>query len=423
MEPLVKIAAAILAVVVLAPAPAVATGARAGAKATSISATDGHTCASMSGGAVECWGRSYLPETQSNVPVPMAGIRGAASVQASIRYNCALLRSGRVQCWGDNGYGQLGNRKTRDSGVPVKVVGVTRAIAISTGGYHACALLATGTVECWGHNLRGALGNGSLKDSSVPVQVRGISDAVAISAGYIDDETCAVRDTGAVACWGANGQGQLGNGTLADSATPVAVIGVTNAVGVAASGGHACAVLATGQVECWGNNIEGQLGNGTRTTSLLPVPVVGISDASAVAVDPRGYSCAVVRTGAVYCWGHNPKDQLGNGRQPEGSLTPVRALNISDAVAITTGIGHACALLSSGRADCWGHDDYGQLGKGGGPPANSDPVPVLFPSTPRTGARAPVGDRQGDGPTCRRVVCHNKLSASSWRHIQAAATM
>jgi alpha-tubulin suppressor-like RCC1 family protein len=343
----------------------------------------------MSSGEVDCWGKSYLPATQSNVPVPVPGITGVAAVGASSRYNCALLFAGAVECWGDDAYGQLGNGKTQDSASAVKVIGINNAVGISAGGFHACAVLAIGTIECWGRNLRGALGNGSRTDSSVPVRVRGISNAVAVSAGYIDDETCALLASRAVECWGANGHGQLGDGTTTDRTTPVSVKGITNAAGVAAAGGHACAVLRSGTIECWGNNQEGQLGNGTRSSSPTPVPVKNIDDGRAVAVDPRGYSCAVLRSGAVYCWGHNPKDQLGNGGQPIGSLVPVRAPNISNAVAITTGAGHACALLSSGGADCWGHDDYGQLGKGGGPPADSDPVPVLFKARESPHARPP----------------------------------
>jgi alpha-tubulin suppressor-like RCC1 family protein len=159
------------------------------------------------------------------------------------------------------------------------------------------------------------------------------------------------------------------------------VSGIHYAIGVAASGGHACALLVTGAVDCWGNNAAGQLGDGTQTTRLVPVAVKGISEALAVAVDPRGYSCTALRSGAVYCWGHNPKDQLGDGRQPEGSLLPVRALNITDAVSVTTAMGHACALLATGGADCWGYDDYGQLGRGTRRPPESNPVPVLFGGT------------------------------------------
>src|ERR1700730_8471697 len=168
----------------------------------------------MSNGEVDCWGKSYLPRTESSVPAPVPGISGADAVGANFRYNCALLEDGSIECWGDNGYGQLGNGSKRDSATPVKVRGISDALEVSTGGFHACALLATHEVDCWGRNLQGSLGDGTLNNSSLPVRVIGITNALAISAGYGHDETCAVLSRGLVMCWGANNFGKLGKGTF-----------------------------------------------------------------------------------------------------------------------------------------------------------------------------------------------------------------
>jgi alpha-tubulin suppressor-like RCC1 family protein len=367
--------------------------------AISISATVGHTCAAMSGGAVECWGKSYLPKTKSKVPVPVKGISGAVAVEASPRSNCVLLASHHVLCWGDDGFGQLGNGHTQDSGRPVEVVGISTAVAISAGRLHACALLAGGTVTCWGRNAQGALGDGSLRNSSTPVTVRGITDAVAISAGQLGDTTCAVLAGGEVRCWGNDLYGQLGDGTTNSSDVPVGVTSISDAVAISTSGQHACAVLAGGGVACWGRNNRGQLGNGTRQGSGTPVHVSGITAATGVAAAPYGYTCAVVRSGSVYCWGPNPKNQLGDGLYPAGSTVPVRAVGITNAVAVTAGMGHACALLADGGADCWGYNDYGQLGKGAGPPRISNPVLVRFgspaaPARPEGARRPPTRHHQ-----------------------------
>jgi alpha-tubulin suppressor-like RCC1 family protein len=367
--------------------------------ATSISAGDGHTCASMETGEVDCWGIDYVTKERSNLPVAVAGVTGAIAVRAGKGFNCALLASGRVECWGDDGYGQLGDGRTEDSAAPVAVVGVAGAVAVSTGSYHACAVLDSGAVVCWGRNVRGALGDGALGNSSVAVPVRGITDAVAVSAGNIRDETCALLADGHVRCWGAGARGQLGNASRRDSAVPVEVAGLGAAAAVAAGGEHACAVVAGGAVECWGAGARGQLGDGTRRASALPVLVTGLAGARAVAVDPRGYSCAVLGSGAVYCWGFNRKNQLGDGRWPLGSSVPVRTVGISNAVAVTAGRGHACALLATGAADCWGYDDYGQLGKGGGRPSICNATAVRFPAaTPNGGAGAIGAEPAQAGP-------------------------
>ena len=359
----------------------------------------------MTDGTVNCWGRDYMTASNMTTPAPVAGVEGASSVSSGIRYNCALQTLGTIVCWGDDGYGQLGDGTTNDSIQPVQVVGITDAVAVSTGGFHACALRSTGRVMCWGRNLNGALGNGTRTDSLVPVAVAGITNAVAISAGLAEDETCAVLSTGRIDCWGSGAYGQLGNGTHVSSSTPVQVSGITNAVAVAAGGQDVCAVLATGSIDCWGHNQVGQLGNGTTRNSSVPVSVKPLpGPAKAIAVAGRAYTCTALKSGSVYCWGANKKDQLGNGHQPHGSLVPVQAVGITNAVSISTGPGHACALLSTGTADCWGYDDYGQLGNGPGGGKFRTPNPVIFaPRGSGPGAEGPRAASPSAGPgQCRK---------------------
>ena len=75
----------------------------------------------------------------------------------------------------------------RDQLTPVFAVGITSATAIttSTDDYpHTCAVLADGTIRCWGYNADGELGNGSTVNSAVPLLVSGITNAVGVSAGW-----------------------------------------------------------------------------------------------------------------------------------------------------------------------------------------------------------------------------------------------
>jgi hypothetical protein len=82
--------------------------------------------------------------------------------------------------------------------------------------------------------------------------VTGLTDAVQIVVG--DGFSCALRRGGQVVCWGANSTLQLGDGTSADSSTPVGVVGLTDAGKPPVSGpplvstGAASAVTATGAV-------------------------------------------------------------------------------------------------------------------------------------------------------------------------------
>src|SRR6266700_7319626 len=102
----------------------------------------------------------------------------------------------------------------------------------------------------------------------------GVLASASVSAG--DALTCGVGTSGATACWGDNGVGQLGNGTTGGiSATP-GVVSAPAGVGfsaVSVGPAHACGVTSAGAAYCWGLNLQGELGNGTRTNSPVPTLV------------------------------------------------------------------------------------------------------------------------------------------------------
>ena len=99
-----------------------------------------------------------------------------------------------------------------------------------------------------------------------------------------------------------------------------------------------------------------------------------------------GYSltCAVVTDGGVDCWGANEYGQLGDG-STTGSLTPVAVSDITRAVSVVVGYGEACALLSGGSVDCWG-DGYGS-------------TPVTVPGV-TTALAISVGDSSAGALVC-----------------------
>lgn len=352
-------------------------GMQAWAATPMVSAGDSRSCALLSSGDVQCWGRSWFNGNViiSTSPVSVSGISNATSVSSG-HASCAALSSGAVQCWDGGGtFGGL-NFCTVASTDSVWCwyysTGAVNSNAISVsekyGSY--CAVLSSGVVQCWGDNFWGQRGNvKSSNDSSV--SVIGISNATSVSAG--GSYSCAVLSGGAVQCWGLNSSGQLGNGSqtinpspasVTGISSPVSVIGISNATSVSAGAKHACALLANGSVQCWGDNSNGgQLGNGSSIyESLIPVSVIGINNAISVSVG-GSHSCALLSSGSVQCWGHNHDGELGNGSTADSSI-PVSVSGISNATSVAAGSTHSCAVLTSGSVVCWGSNKKGQLGNG-----------------------------------------------------------
>lgn len=240
------------------------------------------------------------------------------------------------------------------AGVAAVLLLAPSAAFASGSSRHTCAVLTSGKVNCWGYNFWGQIGNNTTVNATVPAEVSGITNAIQVSAGL--KASCAVLSSGKVKCWGDNGNGQLGvSSATLSSAVPVEVSGITNAIQVSVASWTSCAVLSSGGVKCWGHNGQGSLGNGTNgltlSDSFAPVSVSGITDAVQVSVGDY-HVCAVLSSGKINCWGSGGYAQLGNGSNADSSV-PVEVSGITNAVRVGSGFA-TCAVLSSGKVNCWG---------------------------------------------------------------------
>ncbi len=287
-------------------------------------------------------------------------------VVAGEAHSCALTRGGGVACWGSNEHGELGtgNANLARRATPVPVRGLTSGVRrLAAGYFHTCAVLDAGGVRCWGWNIFGQLGNGerSFESVTTPVAVVGLDDAVEVTAGAL--HTCARNAAGAVRCWGLNERGQLGDGSQAEfRALPTAVADLGGAAASLDAGAeHSCAVLSSGQARCWGANDVGQLGDGSRTDRRLPATVQNLQGVHRIGAAAR-HSCASTAAGAVHCWGALI---FPNDEQTEGSTVarPFPGLE-SGWIAVDSGVFHSCALRDSGEIRCLGTNSLGQFGNG-----------------------------------------------------------
>jgi len=297
--------------------------------ATAIAAGYTHACAIVTGGGIKCWGQNDSGQlgnsstTDSQTPVDVTGISTAVAVAAGQDFTCAVLSDGAVKCWGYNMMGQVGNGTTSNATSPATVQlatggAVAGAVAIALGDNHACVVTSSKTGYCWGENTNGELGalvppaSASSNTSAHPLRAsRGVSsnanDLVGVSAG--DGTTCVLRESGAVACFGSNSYGQVGNGVLSGTVTngPDTVLNVSGAVALGVGRFHVCAVTAT-DLKCWGDGYNGQRGDGTNVSasgvvSVLPfrsqsITFAALADA-AISSGSRNVSATASSTGPV----------------------------------------------------------------------------------------------------------------------------
>lgn len=239
---------------------------------------------------------------------------------------------------------------------------------IATGTSHTCGTSVAGTAWCWGANSDGQLGNGAILPSRVPAYVATFDRFDAIDAGAA--HTCALRDTD-VYCWGDGAAGQLANGN-ADSTVPVRVTPDAAFEAVAAGGATTCALVTGGTVRCWGLGDNGQLGNSATASSATPVQVTGSGYAS-VSVG-NTHACVLGSNHVASCFGANGSGQLGVGDVTSRSApTPVAGGH--EFAMLSAGTNFTCGLTTSGAAWCWGLGSNGQLGNGASS-TSSSPVAV-----------------------------------------------
>lgn len=310
-----------------------------------VAAGDYHSCALTRKGAVKCWGYNRYGQlgdgskTNSNTPVQVSGLSsGVVAISAGAYHTCAITAKGGAKCWGYNNYGQVGDAGTitSDRPLPRDVHNLTSgAVAISAADYHTCALTYEGSAKCWGRG--GRTGDGGTTLRLGPVQVTGLETGVAaIAAGGA--HTCALTMSGGVKCWGSNSVGQVGDNSTTDRLEPAQVYKMKSGVAAVAGGRfHSCAVTVGGAVKCWGFNNYGQLGNGTMTNSAVPIQVGGLASGFVNLGLWGWHSCALRNVGKLFCWGYNGYGAIGDNTTDDRK-TPVAVSGFGSGKALVSAV-------------------------------------------------------------------------------------
>jgi alpha-tubulin suppressor-like RCC1 family protein len=218
-----------------------------------------------------------------------------------------------------------------------KVSTLTGWTEVATGNNHAAAI-RSGRLYTWGANADGQLGQGDTTTRTTPTQVGTDTDWVAVSAGQFF--TVAIKADGTMWSCGSNSAGRTGQGTTSGNTTSFTRIGAaTNWVRVfcmrhgGTTGAAAFAINSNGDLWAWGNNSSSVLGDGTTTQRTSPVLIDSgpgwemVSGHTNQALNPYALG---IKSGELYSWGTNAGGRTAQGTTSGSTTTPTRVGAASD---------------------------------------------------------------------------------------------
>lgn len=324
---------------------------------TQVAVGYAHSCALVQSGDVYCWGMQILngQATISTWATKVEGLPRVKSISAGQVSSCAVDLEDRAWCWGVDLQASIRSNEEVLSG-PRLVSGLPAVVQTASGYMHNCAIARDdGAVWCWGVNVEGELGDGTTEDRADPVRAGAIIGATHIDAGV--NNSCAILAGGAIYCWGTDLQND--QGVMINSTFPQHFDESRNAARVANGRNFICSRQDNAKVICFGSNIMNQLGDSAAGMTYTLARPKGLGPARDV--DAGGFfACALVETGAVFCWGGLP----GSQEIHLGGADPQAVSGLAGVTALAVGFETACALQSDNRLLCWGNNQTGQLGNG-----------------------------------------------------------
>lgn len=284
----------------------------------------------------------------------------AIQVSISSSHACMVLSDGTVRCWGQNADRELGTSSASNATTPQPVQNITTAKVVAVSSTQSVALLANGSVVTWGKrpiDYDYSTLTTSYTTATAPTAISGLGGVTNVVIGpYSDGNTCALLNDNTVKCWGFTSASD-GSTNFLLQPTDVGLTGVSL---IAQGNGFACGALSAGGAKSWGFGYEGEL---AAPVNYAWPPVATALSGTVSKLRAGDYvGCALI-SGAVQCWGANQYRQLGTAAGTAfDSPTPVTVTGLSSVKDVSVGSTNVCAIDTSGGVKCWGDDTYAQLG-------------------------------------------------------------
>lgn len=376
-----------------------------------VKASFEHTCAITKQNEMYCWGKNTYGQLgtggtdSENSPVRFASDSKVKSIITGFSESCGVTFDNQLVCSGRNFGGIFGSETRRSTLVPVTSNLDITLTNLDFEGSVACGLEErTGDLYCYGSSLNQVekrrfepytfnqtyrnvtiglgnvcgvhndshyclgdnsnfqLGQDNISSTNQPTKIDvnyTLANVRGLARSY-----CGIRQNdNKTVCWGDNSDGQLGDGTEMDSATPVLVDTNIEFTDVQASTRHACGLSKEGKVYCWGHNEFRQFGDGSTSSSNTPVLSANNEAFDKIEINYFGGCGMRANTSKLRCWGSNPYGEVGDG-STSGRSTPVNIVGNHDYVDFWAGRWHNCGKRTDNKTYCWGYNSRGQLGDG-----------------------------------------------------------
>jgi hypothetical protein len=238
--------------------------------------------------------------------------------------------------------------------------GTSRRIRdLVAGGGEACVILTKGSIACWKLELgerRIEIAGDSTSDLNPPMVatgVRGLPPGRIVSASVFGNDGCAVAQDGTVGCWRHEPL------PLKPGPTPATTVDVHGIAYASIAPRVTYAIRADGAVWSWGRAFSDQFGDATLQMAqgphpdlARPAPMGALHDVWQIAGDDD-HACALLFNGSVECWGDNEFGELGV-ESPKRSAVPLPVAGLGHVLALSVGYDRTCALVDDGHVWCWG---------------------------------------------------------------------